>query len=147
MVGETINLELFGGVHVVSELEVPNDATVTGFASEQDAIVYSMDRARRTTGATQAALANLAGMNKSQWSLLYDGQRGIPVHRFLQWTRAVGNVALLKFYATQLGCKLVTKREWGKAVQDAQALKERVEALEVENQKLRERLAPYEHVG
>lgn len=147
MVGVQEEMDLFGGMQVFNELEMPPDELVNSWTCEQQAIKYAMDRASEQVGTSQRQLAEMAGMNASQWSLLYHGDRGIPVGRFLQWTRTVGTTALQVYYAAQTGCKLITKREWGRIVRKQAEQADRIAELERENEDLKARLSPYEHVG
>lgn len=145
MFGHTLELELFGGLHLVDELQIPDDKCIAAFGDDEQAVIrHSMDLARSKTGKTQTLLAAQMGINKSQWSLLYDGQRGIPVGRFIKFLRATGSLALLKFYAGQVGCVLKTRREWGALLRDLKEWKQRTEDAESRAEKAEQRLAMYE---
>jgi len=138
-------LDLKRGMHGINGVVIPSDDVIDSFGDdEQKAIDYCIQYAMKTTGCNHAALANLAEMNKSQFSLLWSGQRGIPMKRSIQFIRATGNAALLKFHAKHVGLVLKTKHEWGLLVRRDKSNAERVAELEAENQALKNRLAPYE---
>ena len=148
MLGQTLEMDLMRGMHSVDELYMPTDKDVAGFGDNEQAVIQeSMEYARRRAGATQAALASQMGINKSQWSLLYDGQRGIPVGRFLSFIRTTGNLGLLKFYAMNVGCVLKTRREWGAKVREANEAIERADAAEKRALEAEKKLSMYEEVA
>lgn len=128
---------------LVTEFEMPSDDLVNSWATEQEAIRYQMDQAM-TPGIDRGQLARKAGMNKSQWSLLYDGQRGIPVGRFLKFLAATQSNATLKYYAVRQHCVLKTQREWGRIVRKIDGLEAENEQLKREKAELEKRLSMYE---
>ena len=140
-----LELGLMGGMYGIDGISIPDDDVIHSFGDdEQKAIDYSIQQGIRTTGCTHSALASIAGMNKSQFSLLWSGQRGIPMRRTLQFMRATGTAALLKFYAMNIGMVLKSKEEWGSLVRKNTEKDRRIAELEGMNKELSERLLPYE---